>query len=228
MIPWLVVAAMVVGVESGCRRQVEVFEQQRDEEIQQLPPAVDHPVEKGKAAETQTKKPVKKPVAGKCQIRVLIREKNTLARRDLPSAQVALLGSTMLRAWFREHDVMWRLWPQGVDVSFESSAWQDAEKLPCGDYPWVFISNGGSTTDYSGPLPKDLPAMLELLESFVCAPASGTGEEIEPATDPVPRRGEAPRPPVSEPIEPAEEGEEIEQLFDIPPSFKVQVLESAA
>lgn len=58
----------------------------------------------------------------------------------------------------------YRIWDQSVDTTNVAKYWQDTMKLPRASVPWIYISN--SKTSFSGPLPADTAATLELIQKY--------------------------------------------------------------
>lgn len=91
---------------------------------------------------------------------VLIVEE-TAERPKLPSEQLLIFTSTAVREWLDSH-AKWRLLDQNAPMTNDEKVWQDAMKVSRQSVPWIVISNG--KTGYSGPLPANSKALLELLE----------------------------------------------------------------
>lgn len=96
-------------------------------------------------------------------LHVLILEE-TENRNLLPSSQVLIFTSTKIRKWLGDNGAKWRIWDKDVDATREDKVWQDALKIERGDLPWVIVSDGAK--GYSGPLPKTVDEMIELLEKY--------------------------------------------------------------
>lgn len=113
--------------------------------------------------------PTPGPVTG---LRVLIVEESG-ERGKLPAAQQSVLFSKTVRDWL---DTNCRLWPEGMirdwgmfDKDFDLSQYsKDLQTLmarPRTSVPWVVIA-GDKGVVHEGPLPANVPAMMELLNRF--------------------------------------------------------------
>jgi hypothetical protein len=95
---------------------------------------------------------------------VLITEETT-ERPRLPAQQLLIFTSTAVREWL-DSNTKWRLLDQNAPMNNDDKVWQDAMKVPRQSLPWIAISNGKTKTGYSGPLPADSKATLELLGKY--------------------------------------------------------------
>lgn len=91
----------------------------------------------------------------------------------LPPAQQVALTSEEMTSYLNSKCAMgpdnktreWRIWDDQVDAANESKVWQDAYSVAKGQTkPWIVVSNGKS--GFAGPLPKDLPSIMELLKKY--------------------------------------------------------------
>ena len=97
---------------------------------------------------------------------------NNANKAGLPKAQLALLSSNELRTWLDQHCVKdskgipeWRIWPVEIEVNPDQPIWQKLMGLERKADEWIIISTG--KTGYSGPLPADEPATMELLKKYL-------------------------------------------------------------
>lgn len=102
------------------------------------------------------------PIPGQ-GLKVLIVEE-TSARKDLPPSQLAILTSTKLRGWLKEHNGELKTWDQDVDAKYADESWKSALSMPRESLPWIYISNGKS--GFTGPLPKSVDETVALLEKY--------------------------------------------------------------
>lgn len=90
----------------------------------------------------------------------------------LPAAQVAVFTSADVRTYANRKCALgadgvtkeFRVFASTQDVSGESKVWRDAMNLKRASLPWIVVSTG--KTGYSGPLPKDVNATLDLLKKY--------------------------------------------------------------
>lgn len=92
---------------------------------------------------------------------VLIVEE-TNERGNLSAGHLAVMTSVVLREWFDEHDVAWRIYDKDTEGASEPFA--TALHLPRDSLPWILISNG--KTGFSGPLPDGVSATIRLIEQY--------------------------------------------------------------
>ena len=123
------------------------------------------------------------PVPG---FRVLIVEE-VMNRAALPTSQRLILTSVApngVRAFCEANCVLgpdgktreFRIYDQNVNMTKESSLWQDAMKRPRTSLPWLIVSNG--TTGYEGPLLKTAEDTVALLKKI----QAGIPVQVDPVT----------------------------------------------
>lgn len=96
----------------------------------------------------------------------------TATAASLPANQIAALNSQAVRNYLNAKCVVgpdgktreWRLWDKDVNVSNESTIWQNAMKRPRTAVPWIIISDGKK--GFEGPLPVNSAELLKLLKQF--------------------------------------------------------------
>lgn len=89
----------------------------------------------------------------------------TTERPKLPPEQLLIFTAAELRQWLDAHAKgQWRLLDQNAPTNNDEKVWQDAMKVPRQSLPWIAISNG--KTGYSGPLPPNTKAVIELLDKY--------------------------------------------------------------
>lgn len=97
---------------------------------------------------------------------LMIRETGEL----LPQAQQAIFASGVIRNYLNANTVKdgaqpeWRIFDKDMEIYDQSSVWFRWMQRPRNQIPWVIISNGQQ--GYEGPLPADVPSMLELLKKY--------------------------------------------------------------
>lgn len=130
------------------------------------PPPVDPPAPDPKPPEPKPPEPTPQP--GK--LRVLIVEE-TADRGKMPPAQQEILFSLAIRTYIKtacskhsDGTPDFRLYDDDTDVGKDLPWLQSAMKEPRNSLPWIVLSNG--STGYSGPLPADEAATLELLKKY--------------------------------------------------------------
>lgn len=99
------------------------------------------------------------PVQG---LHVLIVEE-TAERPRLTKEQLAILTASDVRAWL-DANAKYRILDKDAPMDHDESVWRDAMRLPRQRVPWMICSNG--QTGYSGPLPADSKAFLELVGKY--------------------------------------------------------------
>ncbi len=93
----------------------------------------------------------------------------------LTSAQQAVIGSTVLRAYMDSHCVKrsgdnqpeYRIWDKDVvnqGLENESTIWQNAFKRPRASTPWLILSDGKK--GWEGPLPANVADTLKKLQEI--------------------------------------------------------------
>lgn len=108
------------------------------------------------------------PIPGEGFRVLIVRETKDLS--NLPASQVAIFSAREVREYLGTKCVLegnqraFRIWDQDTDVSREAPHWQEAMKRKRDSLPWVIVTNGKE--GYEGPLPKDVPAMMELLKKY--------------------------------------------------------------
>lgn len=83
-------------------------------------------------------------------------------RGKLPPAQVAVLTGTEWQAYVRSKQGDWRVLDKDAAIAKDLAWVQEAFKVPRQSLPWLIVAGGKS--DFSGPLPGDVGAMLKLLQ----------------------------------------------------------------
>jgi len=90
---------------------------------------------------------------------LMLYEANDAAHPVLESARKA----GQVRVWMDEHNVVYRFYDVTDPPPHDAPKWVvDAYQLHDGSVPWLLIANKDS--GYTGPLPKDVAGMIELLE----------------------------------------------------------------
>lgn len=131
------------------------------------PPPVD-PVDPKPEPPKPDPKPEPTPQPGK--LRILIVEE-TADRSKLPTLQQDILFSPTVRTYIKtacsksaEGNPDFRVYDKDTDTSKEAAWVQTAMKEPRNSLPWIILSNG--TAGYSGPLPANETATMELLKKY--------------------------------------------------------------
>lgn len=92
---------------------------------------------------------------------VLIVEE-TEQRGQLPSSQLSVLTSVILREKVKQIGGEILVLDQNADIQFLADKWKEAMRKPRDSLPWILIANGES--GHSGPLPKTLEETIKLVE----------------------------------------------------------------
>lgn len=92
-------------------------------------------------------------------------------RRALSRDHLTVLMSSTLRGWFTDNKAQWRVWDQNMDTSNEPSEWQKAMQIPRQSLPWMIVSMKGKP-NFSGPLPANIDATMEVLSKYGTTGAS--------------------------------------------------------
>lgn len=85
-------------------------------------------------------------------------------RFDLPSSQIDLLNSMILRDRVRQMGGEIRSFDKDINAQHEAQKWRDGLAKPRDSLPWILIANG--RRGYSGPLPKTVDEAIQLIERF--------------------------------------------------------------